>query len=82
MGKEINNVFADKNASTDEFLIIHEVLVAEGDSVTKGDVLFVAEGSKALFDIEAPVSGIVTEVRISAGSQVDIGSILLAIEEL
>ena len=44
-------IIAEQNHPTDEEIIIHEVLIDIGESVSPNQTLFIAEGSKSLFDI-------------------------------
>jgi pyruvate dehydrogenase E2 component (dihydrolipoamide acetyltransferase) len=63
-----------------EKLIIHEVLVCEGDNVLIGQLLMIAEGTKAIFDIESHVNGIVSKVLVKPGDAVKVGQLILTIE--
>jgi pyruvate dehydrogenase E2 component (dihydrolipoamide acetyltransferase) len=49
-------------------------LKAEGQSVTKGDPLMEVETDKATVEIEAPASGILTNVTASAGDEIPVGN--------
>jgi pyruvate dehydrogenase E2 component (dihydrolipoamide acetyltransferase) len=49
-------------------------LKAEGQSVTKGEPLMEVETDKATVEIEAPASGILTNVTASVGDEVPVGS--------
>ena len=55
---------------------ILSVKVKEGDSVTKGQVLFILEAMKMENEIFAPRDGTVTAVCVSKGSTVDTGTTL------
>ena len=57
------------------------VAVAEGDQVTKGDLLVALEAKKMEHRITAPVDGTVTEVAVSEGDQVDGDAMLVVVEE-
>jgi len=70
--------FAERNSPSDEVLHIHEIFVNSGDKVKSGEVLFSAEGAKALFDIEVPEEGVVT-LYVEAGAVVPIGAKLFSI---
>ena len=59
-----------------------EVRCAVGDAVTAGQVLVVLEAMKMEHHIAAPFDGMVTELLISPGGQVENGALLLLIEEL
>src|SRR4249920_2091359 len=49
-------------------------LIAEGQSVTKGEPLMEIETDKATVEIEAPASGILTNVTASVGDEVPVGN--------
>lgn len=57
-----------------------DVLVAPGDDVTAGDTLLEIEGEKTTLVLEAPVSGRVTEVLVSAGETTEVGAVVCRIE--
>ena len=56
------------------------VIVAEGDTVHKGDSVIVVEAMKMQNEMKAPKDGVVSEVRTSEGSTVAAGDILVVIE--
>ena len=58
---------------------ILSVKVKEGDSVTKGQVLFVLEAMKMENEIMAPCDGTITSVGTTKGSSVDSGAVLCTI---
>src|SRR5437870_1567964 len=49
-------------------------LKAEGQSVTKGEPLMEIETDKATVEIEAPASGVLTNVTASEGDEVPVGN--------
>ena len=53
--------------------ILIKWLKAEGQSVTKGEPLMEIETDKATVEIEAPGSGVLTEVIAKAGDEVPVG---------
>jgi pyruvate dehydrogenase E2 component (dihydrolipoamide acetyltransferase) len=60
-------------------------LKAEGQSVTKGEPLMEVETDKATVELEAPASGILTNVTASAGDEIPVGNriaVILAPGEL
>jgi biotin carboxyl carrier protein len=57
-----------------------DVRVAVGEHVTAGSTLVVMEAMKMEHHISAPVDGIVTDVFVGAGQQVDNDAALLLIE--
>ena len=42
-------------------------LAAEGDPITQGDILFEIETDKSTVEVEAPATGVLTEIRVPAG---------------
>ena len=57
-----------------------KLLVEKGQSVTKGMPLLVTEAMKMETTIAAPVSGIVGQIHVKAGSRIESGDCLLEIE--
>ncbi|HEX3897547.1 MAG TPA: biotin carboxylase N-terminal domain-containing protein [Mycobacteriales bacterium] len=56
------------------------VLVEPGASVAKGDPLVVLEAMKMEHTVVSPTGGVVGEVRVTAGQQVDAGAILVVVD--
>lgn len=56
------------------------VMCAVGESVTEGQPLLVLEAMKMEHRICAPAAGVVSSIHYEAGSQVDQGAVLLAID--
>ena len=46
----------------------------EGDRVTKGEVVFIIETEKVTWEVEAPESGILQQVRYGVGEEVAVGT--------
>ena len=63
-----------------EAVDIADVLVAEGDTVATGQVVFEVETDKAAAEIECPHAGTITKVHVSVGSSVPIGATILTID--
>ena len=57
------------------------VLVAEGDTVEIDQSVLELETDKALVEVPSSVAGTVTEIHISAGDRVPVGSLLISVEE-
>jgi pyruvate dehydrogenase E2 component (dihydrolipoamide acetyltransferase) len=56
-------------------------LVAPGDKVEAGDVILELETDKSTVELEAPAGGILTEIRVAAGTQgVPVGEVLGVLE--
>ena len=62
--------------------LLLDVLVAPGDSVSKGQVLAVLEAMKMHYEIVAEIDGTVTEVSAVTGSQVAADDLLIEINQL
>jgi pyruvate dehydrogenase E2 component (dihydrolipoamide acetyltransferase) len=58
---------------------INKWLAADGDKIVKGSVLFEIETDKAAMEIEAPADGILRDIRVGAGEQVAVGSLVARI---
>ena len=54
-------------------------LKGKGDSVSLGDPLMEVETDKAVVEVEAQASGVLTEVRYTAGSEVPVGHVVAVI---
>ncbi len=57
-----------------------EVLAAEGDAVTEGQVILVVSAMKMRVDIRAPHAGTLRRLAVAAGSQVDGGTVIAVVE--
>ena len=72
-------IYAEQNEPGDSELIIHQQLFQNGVHIAIGEVIFVVEGSKSLFDIESPNSGIINS-KVTEGSYVKVGSVIAEIQ--
>ena len=55
--------------------------VAAGDAVTKGQKLLTLEAMKMEHGLTAPFDGLVAELNVSAGAQVQVDALLVRIEK-
>lgn len=55
--------------------------VKEGQSVQKGDVLFIVEAMKVMNEIRSPISGIIRKILPTSQSMVEYGQIICEIEQ-
>jgi pyruvate/2-oxoglutarate dehydrogenase complex dihydrolipoamide acyltransferase (E2) component len=56
-------------------------LAAPGDRITQGEILFEIETDKSTVEIEAPATGVLSEIRIPAGTTgVAVGELLATME--
>lgn len=58
-----------------------EVHVAPGDLVAAEDPLITLESDKATMDIPSPAAGTVRELRVSVGDRVDVGQLILLLDD-
>src|SRR5215467_146201 len=58
---------------------IIEWLRSEGDEITQGEPLVVIETDKAVVDLEAPASGVLTQVSAVAGDEVPVAQVIAVI---
>jgi len=55
-------------------VVIREIKVERGATVSKGDTLFVVETDKAQVEVPAPAAGVISSILISAGDDVKTGA--------
>lgn len=56
-------------------------LKAEGDAVTAGEVIVEVETAKAIEEVAAPVSGVLTKILLPEGQTADVFAEIAVIEE-
>jgi pyruvate/2-oxoglutarate dehydrogenase complex dihydrolipoamide acyltransferase (E2) component len=61
-------------------VVIKEIKVERGASVSKGDTLFVVETDKAEVEIPAPAAGVVSNILIAVGDDVKTGAPTLVLD--
>ncbi len=59
--------------------VIVRLLVAEGDTVTKGQPVLVVEAMKMENEFKAPCDGVIERIPVTAGQSVDSGALLAVI---
>lgn len=74
------DIIAEQNHPSDNEIIIHDILVSLGQEVSSSEAVIIAEGSKALFDIESSMHGKVKQILVSSGDIVPIGTVLIILE--
>ena len=57
-----------------------DVLVKEGQTIAKEDLLITLESEKASMDVPSPVEGIVKSMVVKKGDRVSEGSLILTVE--
>jgi acetyl/propionyl-CoA carboxylase alpha subunit len=60
---------------------IVKVLVEKGQKVSEGDALIIVEAMKMETSLYTSIDGIITEINVSAGEQVDSNKIMLIVEK-
>jgi pyruvate/2-oxoglutarate dehydrogenase complex dihydrolipoamide acyltransferase (E2) component len=55
-------------------VVVKEIKVERGATVSKGDTLFVVETDKAEVEVPAPVAGVISNILISVGDDVKTGA--------
>lgn len=55
-------------------VVIREIKVHPGATVSKGDTLFVVETDKAQVEVPAPAAGVISNVLIAVGDEVKTGA--------
>ena len=61
-------------------VVIMELLVKVGDTVTAGQNLFTVETDKATLEVPAPFGGTVREILVKVGEEVPTGAPTLVLE--
>ncbi|MFH1230290.1 MAG: acetyl-CoA carboxylase biotin carboxyl carrier protein subunit [Planctomycetota bacterium] len=59
---------------------IVKINVAIGDTVKENQSLLVFEAMKMEMDLPAPTNGLIKEIKIKEGQQIDVDTILMVIE--
>ncbi len=77
--QEIYFVEAIGASPSDETVEILEWKVKLGDVISPGIILAILEASKAVMDLESPISGTVEEILVPVGESVKLGTPILAI---
>ena len=71
-------VHAERDSASDDGLLISRILVGEGSEVRGGQAILEVEGSKSLFEIHAPSSGVVF-FYVEEGVYTSIGDVVACI---
>lgn len=59
--------------------VVNEWLKSPGDTVQEGEVLAMVELAKAMVEVVAPVSGVLSEVKVPADGDVTAGDVIAII---
>jgi pyruvate/2-oxoglutarate dehydrogenase complex dihydrolipoamide acyltransferase (E2) component len=59
---------------------ISEWRVAEGQTIAKGELLCLVESEKVVVEMEAPLSGVVSRLLVSAGQTVPVGTAIALVD--
>lgn len=73
-------LLAEKEAASDETLVVVDILVRDGDDVVEYEAIFELEGSKSVFDIRAPHAGVL-HIYVKPGDIVVIGTPIAALTD-
>jgi propionyl-CoA carboxylase alpha chain len=57
------------------------IAVAQGDTVTAGQPILWLEAMKMQHQINAPADGVIAELPVSAGQQIDVGAVLAVVTD-
>lgn len=66
--------------SSDETAIIGSIKVSPGDKISAGDILLSLESGKLVVDVEAPRAGIIQEIFVEDGDEVELDTLLMTLE--
>ncbi|MGA2297050.1 MAG: acetyl-CoA carboxylase biotin carboxyl carrier protein subunit [FCB group bacterium] len=86
--KESENKFFDDCVSADKDIIkppmpgsIVKILVEKGQKVKENDSLIIVEAMKMETTLYSSIDGVITEINVSAGQQVDSDVVLIVVEK-
>jgi pyruvate dehydrogenase E2 component (dihydrolipoamide acetyltransferase) len=57
-------------------------LKAEGDAVTEGEIIVEIETAKAIEEVPAPVTGVLTKILVAEGQTAEVSTVIALIEEV
>jgi pyruvate/2-oxoglutarate dehydrogenase complex dihydrolipoamide acyltransferase (E2) component len=77
----MTNVHIPKAGMSTVEVDVTAVLVQPGDRVEAGQPLIEVESEKVTFEIEAQVTGVVVEVRVSVGDVREVGEVVVVLDE-
>lgn len=60
--------------------LIVDILVREGDRVSKGDTLVIQEAMKMQMKLRSPADGVISSILTQPNAQVDKGALLISLE--
>lgn len=78
--KDIFTVEAVGTGPSDETLFVMDVMVDVGSHVQVGQTLASLEATKAVFDFDSPVSGVIAEILVNIDQDVQVGAPLFRIK--
>tara|TARA_B110000438_G_scaffold146408_1_gene141078 strand:+ start:638 stop:1144 length:507 start_codon:yes stop_codon:yes gene_type:complete len=61
--------------------LISQIFVSVGDTINKGDKLFILEAMKMENEIDSPLSGTVKSISVKSGITIEKGTLIMEIEE-
>jgi pyruvate dehydrogenase E2 component (dihydrolipoamide acetyltransferase) len=60
--------------------IVLSLMVSEGDSIKEDDTIAEMESDKAAFDLPSVVAGVIKEIKVGVGDEVQVGQVLMTVE--
>ena len=61
-------------------VVVREIKVERGATVSKGDTLFVVETDKAQVEVPAPAAGVISNILIAVGDDVKTGAPTMVVD--
>lgn len=61
-------------------VVVKEITVERGATVSKGDTLFVVETDKAQVEVPAPAGGVISNILIAVGDDVKTGAPIMVLD--
>jgi UDP-perosamine 4-acetyltransferase len=80
MGNNITPICVDKEAISDDFYTVREILCENGAKVQKGEIIGSFETSKAIIEIESPASGYVHYV-VREDQEISVGAMFAVVSD-
>jgi len=77
----VTKVIVPQKGLSDESCVIQEWKKKEGDRVEKGEIICEVETNKAVFEVEAPASGIILKILHQEGEEVPVLDVIAIIGE-
>ena len=79
MGKRVEIILPRLDPDM-EYGVVMKWIKKKGERVAKGEPIFTIETEKVTVDIESPVSGVIVDILVSAGTKVPVGAVVAIVE--